>query len=158
MCYDIYVYTYKSLDSTLKGETMATEKIIGVVVYCSDPRTEKANLWKHIKRELIHEDERHAPVGLFGAPVALARPAVFPIKFAAVMEDIEFAIHEFSARGKIILAGHDCGIYGRIPDEEVDIETKKNDLIHAANLLRKRHIQIPVSAHFFLGSHFEQVS
>ena len=138
---------------------MTTEKIIGVVIYCSDPRTDKANLWKHIKARLIAEDERYAPVGLFGAPVALARPESFPVKFAAVMEDVDFAIQEFSARGRIILAGHDCGIYRRIPGEnEFTIEDKKNDLIKAAGLLRKRFPQIPVSAHFFLGSRFELVN
>jgi hypothetical protein len=72
--------------------------IAGIVIYCSDPRTDKANLWKDIKALLIPPDERLTPIGMLGAPVALARPADFPVKFAAIMEDIHFALEEFQGR------------------------------------------------------------
>lgn len=119
----------------------------GVVVLCTDPRLEKANLWKYIKQSLITEEQRWAPVGLFGAPVALARPHDLPVKFAAVMEDVVFALEEF-AEPKFMVVGHDCGIYSRIEAREFTLEEKMADIARAAAFLRKRFPSAPVTAYF----------
>jgi hypothetical protein len=121
--------------------------IAGIVIYCSDPRTDKANLWKDIKALLIPPNERFTPIGMLGAPVALARPADFPVKFAAIMEDIYFALEEFS-KPRILIVGHDCGIYRRLSPREFNIADKKDDLAVAAKFLRGRFRGIPVSSFF----------
>ncbi len=121
--------------------------IAGIVIYCSDPRTDKANLWKDIKALLIPPDERLTPIGMLGAPVALARPADFPVKFAAIMEDIHFALEEFS-RPRILIVGHDCGIYRRLSPREFSIADKKDDLAIAARFLQSHFRGIPVSSFF----------
>lgn len=136
---------------------MTKKTIGGIVVYCSDPRTENANLWKHIKQYLIPQNQRLTPIGCLGAAVALARPADFPVKFAAIMEDIEFALHEF-ADGKFIVVGHDCGIYGRLTPRLFNIQDKKNDVAIAAQFLRERFPDMPVTAFFKKSaSGFEQI-
>lgn len=121
--------------------------IAGIVIYCSDPRTDKANLWKDIKALLIPPDERLTPIGMLGAPVALARPADFPVKFAAIMEDIHFALDEFS-KPRILIVGHDCGIYRRLRPREFSIDDKKDDLAAAAHFLKDHLRGIPVSSFF----------
>lgn len=143
---------------------MAKKTICGIVVYCSDPRVENANLWKPIKQLLIPEEERLAPIGMFGAPVALARPADFPIKFAAIIEDMEFALEEF-AEGKIVIVGHDCGIYKRLakrvfaPIKVVSLQEKMDDLAIGARNMRLRFPGVPVEAHFKkAGPGFEQIA
>lgn len=135
-----------------------SKSIGGIVIYCSDPRTENANLWKHIKRLLIPEHQRFAPVGLFGAPVALARPADFPVKFAAIMEDVNFALEKF-ADGEIIIGGHDCGIYERLTWRKFTLQDKMDDVVKGARLLRKKYPGMPVSAYFFVSAtlSFEQL-
>ena len=136
---------------------MAEESINGIVVFCTDPRTKNANLWKHIKNHLIPPDQRLAPVGLFGAPVALARPADFPIKFAAVMEDIGFALKKF-AKGRFVVVGHDCGIYTELTRSKVTLGDKMNDIAIAADFLRGRFPGMPVSAFFKKStSGFEEI-
>ena len=141
-----------------------TEKSIGgMIVYCSDPRPEKAGLWKHIKRLLIPADQRFTPVGLLGAPVALARPADFPVKLAAILEDTDFAIEEFS-ESKFIVVGHDCGIYKRLakrfPNRQFSLQEKMDDVAKAAEFLRERYPGVPVSAFFFKNTQpgFEQIT
>jgi hypothetical protein len=137
---------------------MTKKTIGGIVIFCSDPRTENANLWKYIKESLIPPDQRLAPVGLFGAPVALARPADFPIKFAAVMDDIGFALEEF-AEGSFIVVGHDCGIYKRLEPRKFSLKDKMDDIAKAANFLRERFPGMPVSAYFKkTGAGFEHIS
>lgn len=144
---------------------MAKKTIGGTIAYCSDPRTENANLWKPIKHLLIPQEERLAPIGMFGAPVALARPADFPIKFAAIIEDIEFALQEF-AEGKILIVGHDCGIYKRLamrpfaPIAKVTLQEKMDDLAVAARNMRLRFPGVPVEAYFKKTSApgFERIS
>jgi len=121
--------------------------IHGICVFCGDPRPEKANLWKHIKQCLIPEHQIFTPVSPLGAAVALARPGQFPIKFASIMEDIEFALQEFS-ESRFILVGHDCGIYKRLAPEEFTLEDKKKDLVRAAHFLKKTFPGVPVSAFF----------
>jgi hypothetical protein len=121
--------------------------IAGIVIYCSDPRIDKANLWKDIKALLIPPDERLTPIGMLGAPVALARPTDFPVKFAAIMEDIYFALEEFS-KPRILIVGHDCGIYRRLSPREFNITDKKDDLAVATKFLRSRFRGIPVSSFF----------
>jgi hypothetical protein len=142
---------------------MAHKTIGGIVVYCSDPRLENANLWKHIKRLLIPADQRFTPVGSLGAPVALARPADFPVKFAGIMEDIDFALEEFS-EGRFIVVGHDCGIYKRLSHRTASprtftIQEKMDDVAKAADFLRGRFPGMPVEAHFMKsGPDFEKIS
>ena len=126
---------------------MGEKKIHGICVYCSDPRPENANLWKHIKQLLIPENQRFTAIGSLGAPVALARPADFPIKFASIMEDIDFALAEF-AECCFIVVGHDCGIYKRLAPRKFTLEQKKEDVAAAAEFLKQRFPGMPVSAYF----------
>lgn len=126
---------------------MGEKMIHGICIYCSDPRPENANLWKHIKGYLIPENQRFTAIGSLGAPVALARPADFPIKFASIMEDIDFALAEF-AQNRFIVVGHDCGIYKRLAPREFTLEEKKADIAAAAKFLRERFPGMPVSAFF----------
>ncbi len=137
---------------------MIQKTIGGIVVYCSDPRPEKANLWKYIKQVLIPHDQRFTPVGMLGAPVALARPTDFPVKFAAVMEDISFALNNF-AEERFIVVTHDCGIYERLAPRQFVIQCKKDDANQAAAFLRERFPGKPVSAYFMhKGPQFDQLS
>ena len=138
---------------------MTKKKAIGgIVVYCSDPRTENANLWKDIKQHLIPQEQRLTPIGCLGAAVALARPADFPVKFAAIMEDIHFALEEFS-EGSFIVVGHDCGIYKRLAPRIFSLHEKMNDIAIAAGFLRSRFPDMPVAAWFKqAGGPFEPIS
>ena len=142
----------------IRRDKLSKKTIGGIVIYCSDPRTENANLWKHIKDLLIPQEQRLTPVGMLGAPVAIARPANFPVKFAAVMDDIEFALQEF-AEGRFILVGHDCGIYKRITHRAFSIQDKMDDVAKATNFLKKRFPGMPISAYFKKPDPgFEQIS
>lgn len=134
-------------------------KIIhGICIFCGDPRPETANLWKHIKQHLIPRDQIFTPICPLGAAVALARPTEFPIKFASIMEDIEFALREF-AQSQFIVVGHDCGIYKRLAPQVFTLEDKVADIIIAADFLRGRFPGTPVSAFFKkVGSGFDEVS
>ncbi len=123
------------------------KEIHGICIYCGDPRKATANLWKYIKAELIPEAERYTPIGQLGGAIPLARPADFPIKFAAIMEDIKFALEEF-AESKFILVGHDCGIYKRLAPKNFTLEEKKRDIALAAAFLREYYPNVPVSAWF----------
>ena len=142
---------------------MNDKDIGGVIAYCSDPRTEKANLWKHIKHLLIPTEQRFTPVGTLGAAVALARPTDFPIKFAGIMEDIDFAFEEFSEK-KIIVVGHDCGIYKRLakrfPNHQFSLQEKMDDVAKAVKFLRERFPGVPVSAFFLKNAQpeFEEIA
>lgn len=126
---------------------MNEKKIHGICIYCSDPRPENANLWKHIKQHLIPEDQRFTAIGSLGAPVALARPADFPVKFAGIMEDVTFALEEF-ADSRFIIVGHDCGIYKRLAPREFTLADKIADMVVAAKFLKERFPGMPVSAFF----------
>ncbi len=137
---------------------MSPKIIHGICVYCSDPRPENANLWKHIKNYLIPENQRFTPVGSLGAPVALARPGDFPVKFASIMEDVDFALEEFS-ESRFIVVGHDCGIYKRLAPRKFSLQDKIADVAAAAEFLRNRFPGMPVSAFFKREGHgFDQIS
>jgi hypothetical protein len=120
-----------------------------IVIFCSDPRPEKANLWKDIKRLLIPTQERWIPLGILGGPISLANPADLPIDYACILGQIEFAMREFNPKG-FVLVGHDCGYYKRILrlGFTVRVETKMNDVAVAANFLRGRFPTMSVSAFF----------
>ena len=126
---------------------MSGKIIHGICIYCSDPRLENANLWKHIKNHLIPENQRFTAIGSLGAAVALARPADFPIKFASIMEDVDFALEEFS-ESRFIVVGHDCGIYKRLAPRKFSLQDKIADIVNAAEFLRIRFPGMPVSAYF----------
>jgi hypothetical protein len=148
----------QTLDPLQKEIDVTKKTLGGIIVFCSDPRPENANLWKHSKLLLIPQEQRLTPIGLLGAPVALARPADFPVKFAAVMEDITFALEEF-ADGRFIVVGHDCGIYKRLEPKKFSIGDKMEDIARAAHFLRKRFPGMPVTAYFKkAGPGFETIS
>jgi hypothetical protein len=124
----------------------------GVVLYCSDPDPEKANLWKDIKRDLIPENERWVPIGLLGAPVALAHPAFLPVDFACIMGQIEFAqTHKHFRRKAFMVVSHDCGYYERIMPlarRDFTIGDKMADVATGLVLIKSR-FQVAIVKGFF---------
>lgn len=126
---------------------MVTEVIDGIVIYCSDPRTEKANLWKDIKHYLIPHNQRWAPIALLGGPISLAHPTWLPIDFAFLIGQIEFALSQFKTAQKFIAVGHDCGYYGRMPHRKFTLDDKKQDIHTIAEFLQER-FKMAVRGHF----------
>ena len=123
------------------------EKIVGGCVFCSDPTK---HLWKGIKTHLIAPDRRLAPLGLLGAPVALAYPEFLPIEYAViVIRQIPFAMKKFPNLKEIIIVGHKCGYYANIPGHESATVTKmKDDLSIAAVRLRLLFPALDISAYY----------
>lgn len=127
-----------------------------LIIYCSDHRLKKANLWKHIKSHLIPPDQRWTSIGVLGGPISLARPADLPVDFAFLLGQIEFVLGEFKPTG-IVLVGHDCGYYGRFTKHPVGIGEKKGDIRKAAELLAAK-FSLPVKGFFKKpGLGFEQI-
>lgn len=117
-----------------------------IIIYCSDPRSEKANLWKTIKSCLIPPNDWWVPIALLGGPISLANPTKLPLDFAFLMGQIEFAMSQFPIK-KFVVIGHDCGYYERISHRKTTIKRKRNDVARAAKLL-KRRFKMPVEGFF----------
>lgn len=133
----------------------------GIVIFCSDPRPENANLWKDIKRFLIPENERWVPIGFLGAPVSLAHPAYLPTDFACLMGQLEFARRKFRTE-KTKIISHDCGYYERIIElvlREFTIADKMVDVSTGIALLKDRFPGDEITGHFKKPGHpgFEDI-
>ena len=127
-----------------------------VIIYCSDPRPEKANLWKDIKRLIIPQHQRWVPIGLLGGPISLVHHADLPVDLACLIGQIEFALTQFQPKGFVVI-GHDCGYYERILRRKFKLDDKIEDAANAAAFLRER-FELPAEAHFKkTGSGFDQV-
>jgi hypothetical protein len=135
----------------------------GILIYCSDPDPEKANLWKDIKRCLIPEHERWVTIGLLGAPVALAHPAFIPIDFACIMGQIEFAqTHKRFRHNAFMNVSHDCAYYERITSlarQNFTIGDKMADVATGVTLLKNRFQGVNVKGFFKKPGHpgFEEI-
>ena len=130
-------------------------KYDGILLFCSDPDPEKANLWKDIKRCLIPENERWVAIGILGAPVILANPIFLPIDFACIVGQIEFAqAHKRFRNGRkntFMIVSHDCGYYARITaitSQTFTIDNKMADVPKGADILKERFQGAVVKGYF----------
>jgi hypothetical protein len=121
--------------------------VIGIVVFCSDPRPE-ARLREKIKQELISQEDMFAPISILGGPIALAHQNILRTDFNFLMAQFYFALGTFPGISRIIIVGHDCGFYTQIPGGPFTIGQKREDIIKAATFLRKSFPRLTITAFF----------
>lgn len=115
------------------------------IIFCSDPRV---RLWKWIKRKLLVPNRTYVPIGVLGGAVPLAFPDEQSMRtgFNYLCGQVRFAIKEFGI-SRIVIIGHDCGIYKTIP-LHATIETKKDDLARIVEMAKTRFLGCDVVAHY----------
>jgi len=119
----------------------------GICLFCSDPRVP---LWKNIKKQLIRPEERFVPIGILGGPISLANQEDLLRAFNFLMEQIYFALKNFSPVEEFLCVGHDCGFYSKIA-RKVDLQGKKDDVAKIHYFLEKQFHR-KVRAYFGDGS------
>lgn len=144
------------------------KNIDGIVILCWDPRKENANVWKHTKRLLIPPEKRFTPIGSLGAPVAVAWPEYFPVKFASAMDDVDFALDNFTEED-FILVGHKCGIYSELLKKMVKrghaprqftLQDMMDDIGKGVKRLKEMFPRASVRGHFLVDNspRFEEIT
>jgi hypothetical protein len=123
------------------------ENVTGICIYCSDPRVP---LWKNIKKHLILPGQHFIAIGILGGPISLANPGEIPVQFAALLEQIHFALKSFSRDKKdfeFLSVGHDCGFYANMR-RQVSLEDKKFDVQNGCEYLEDR-FKKPARGYFY---------
>lgn len=113
-----------------------SKNITGIGILCSDPREP---IWKETKTHLILPGQYFIAIGILGGPISLANPSEIPVQFAALMEQISFAIKTFDQGQdfEFLSIGHDCGFYANMR-RTVTLHEKKEDIHVSCEFLQKR--------------------
>jgi hypothetical protein len=135
------------------------EAVIGIGIFCSDPRP-GANLWKEMKKRLVHVEETIVPLGVLGGPISLANQDDLPTEFNFLMAQIYFALATFPTAKRILVVSHDCGYYNQIRSRTFTLLDKENDLIKVANFLKERFPELVVTTYFWTNKEagFKKIS
>lgn len=126
--------------------------VVGIVIFCSDPR---AGLWKKIKQELIQPEEMFAKVGVLGGPISLANPEHLPTECNFLLAQIHFVLGTLPDITRLVVIGHDCGFYKQITHKKVTLNDKKEDLAKAAVFLKEHFPGLATTAFFENGRGFD---
>jgi len=87
-----------------------------IVVYCSDPRFQKA-YGEFIKGELGLKDGEFIPMVIAGGAAPLSEPLKLPKEFKFVKDRISFFLERFDSVKRIVLINHeDCRHYAAMKD------------------------------------------
>ena len=115
------------------------DKVTGMAIYCADPTI---NLWKKVKREVIHHEKVVVAIGILGGPVCLARPDDLDIEFQFVISQLQIAINKFRNFKDVFLFGHDCGFYTEVAQKNFSLEEKEEDIKIGQKFLEGRLPQL----------------
>lgn len=113
-----------------------------IVIYCSDPRFQKA-FDEFIEQELGLKKGEFIPLVIAGGAGVLARPEQLPKEFKFIKERIELFISHFSSISRIVLINHeDCAYYKTLKDRVLGfiashLTHSKDDLSIVEKILRR---------------------
>ena len=102
--------------SKLKTYASMNAKPTAVVVYCSDPRFQKAYA-EFISDELGLKDGEFIPLAILGGIASLSEPGRRPMEFQFMKDRMEFLRERFDAIERMVLISHeDCKHYESLRD------------------------------------------